>query len=320
MSTNKVIWTIREITEILRQRQLNKFDVNMGVSGKRGNGKSTIIFKVFNSFKKQGFIERKHQVYAQKDVINLLAMQQFGYCWDDEAINSGYKRDFQNTGQKNLIKIITNYRDNHNIYASAIPFFYSLDKDLRDLIFLHLHVVERGVAVVFLPLADQIHTQDQWDTKNNIKIEEQENKRIQKNPSLSFRYQRFSTFAGYIYFGPMSKKQEDNYKKIKKEKRSKSFKESGVITGDEEVPFIQRVYDLLMQSKLTKDGLIQACIIEGEKYSNVMIKLNGILKDKGESKTAAQLFRTEEILPLKAKGQINQLVPGFVTEESLSLV
>src|SRR4030042_2467296 len=130
---------------------------------------STIISKIFNSFKKEGFNQRKHQVYARKDVINLLACQQFGYCWDDEAINSGYKRDFQNKGQKDLIKIITNYRDNHNIYASALPFFYSLDKDLRDLIFLHLHVIERGVAVLFLPLSDQIHTQDQWDTKNNIK-------------------------------------------------------------------------------------------------------------------------------------------------------
>lgn len=317
MSTNKIIWTIREITEILRQRQLNKFDVNMGISGKRGNGKSTLAFKIFNSFKKQGFNERKHQVYAQKDVINLLAMQQFGYCWDDEAINSGYKRDFQNTGQKNLIKIITNYRDNHNIYASALPFFYSLDKDLRDLIFVHFHVIERGVAVIFLPLADQIHTQDQWDTKNNIKIEEQENKRIQKNPLLTFRYQRFSTFAGYVYFGPMSKKQEDFYKKIKKEKRSKSFKESGVITGDEEVPFLQRVYDLLIQGKLSKDGLIQACIIEGDKYSNILIRLNEALKNKGETRTASQLFRTEEILPQRAKSQINQLVPGFVSEETL---
>jgi hypothetical protein len=317
MSTNKIIWTIREIIEILKKRQLNKFDVNIGVSGKRGNGKSTIIFKIFNSFKKQGFIERKHQVYAQKDVINLLAMQQFSYCWDDEAINSGYKRDFQNIGQKNLIKIITNYRDNHNIYASALPFFYSLDKDLRDLIFLHLHVIERGVAVLFLPLADQVHTQDQWDTKNNIKIEEQENKRIQKNPLLSFRYQRFSTFAGYVYFGPMSKKQEELYKKIKKEKRSKSFKESGVITEEETLPFLQRVYNLLIQGKLTKDGLIQACIIEGEKYSTILTALNKTLKDKGETKGPSELFRTEEILSQRAKSQINQLVPGFVNEETL---
>ena len=41
MATHKVIWTIKELTEVMRERQLNKFDCDFGVSGKRGDGKIT---------------------------------------------------------------------------------------------------------------------------------------------------------------------------------------------------------------------------------------------------------------------------------------
>ena len=225
-SKANVIWSLRELTETLRARQLNKFDVNLGVSGKRGTGKSTIIWKIFNSFKRFGFLQKKHQVYQREDVIDLLQNQTFSFCWDDEAINSGYKRDFQQKAQNDLIKIVTNYRDNFNIYASALPFFYTLDKGLRELIFCHIHVIERGFAVILMPLEDSIHSQDQWDTDANIKIEKRENKRIDRNPSLKFRYHKLTTFAGYIYFGDMTPKQRRIYESIKKQKRGEALNQN----------------------------------------------------------------------------------------------
>lgn len=303
-SKTKVIWTLKEFTEVLRKRQLNKFDCNIGVSGKRGDGKSTFLFKVFNSFKKDGFTPDKHQVYEQKDVISLLAQQQFSFCWDDEAINSGYKRDFQNAGQKNLIKVVTNYRDNFNIYASALPFFYSLDKDLRELIFVHVHIIERGVAVILLPLTDQIHSSDPWDTKANIKIEAQEYARMKKTPGLTFRYHRFTTFAGYIYFGPMTDKQERRYKILKHKKRHKSF---GLEVKEDQKDFKNRCYDLLINGKLTNDGLMQACQLEGRKYTSILTELNRMLKNNGESKTVKDFYRTTAI-----NGVHNNLKGGII--------
>ena len=304
----KVIWTLKELTQTLRKRQLNKYDVNIGVSGKRGDGKSTFLFKLFNSFKKDGFIQEKHQVYEQKDVIGLLAKQMFGYCWDDEAINSGYKRDFQKTGQKTLVKVVTNYRDNFNIYASALPFFYSLDKDLRELIFMHVHIIARGVAVILLPLTDQIHASDPWDTKANIKIEEKEYKRMKQTLGATFRYHKFTTFAGFIYFGPMTKKQEVYYKSIKQKKRHKSF---GLDEEEGQQDFKNRCYNLLMDGKLTKDGLIQACLLEDRKYTSMLTELNRMLKNKGETKTVKDFYRTTAIHGVhnNLKGGIIDIVP-----------
>lgn len=314
-SKSSVVWSIKELTGEMRKRQLNKFDVNFGVSGKRGNGKSTVIFKIFRTWRKEGFRQKKHQVYSQDDVIELLSTQEFGFCWDDEAINSGYKRDFQKTGQKILIKIITNYRDNFNVYASALPFFYSLDKDLRELLFMHIHVIERGVAVILMPLEDQIHESDPWDTKYNQKIEAQENKRIQENPKLKFRYDRFSTFAGYLFFGPMTKKQEAFYKAIKKKKRSSEFQDS-IKKKDDNRDLGQKLYSLLMEGKLSKEGIEQACLLHGKKYTSMCQELNRMIKNSGDKETLMKKLekyaqsRQKEVNN-KVLGSINDLVPSL---------
>ena len=308
MSSSKVIWSIKEFCEVLRKRQLNKFDCNMGVSGRRGDGKSTFLFKIFNSFKEDGFNIEKHMEYSQQAVTSLLANQRFGFCWDDEAINSGYKRDFQGAGQKILIKVVTNYRDNYNIYASALPFFYSLDKDLRELIFVHVHIIERGVGVLLLPLDNQIHASDPWDTKTNIKIEERESRRIKRNPNLPFRYHKLTTFAGYIYFGPMTNKQEKKYKGIKATKRSKNF---GLENESEKLDFKERCYKLLIAGKLSNNGLLEACLLEDRKYTSMTAELNRMLKNNGETKTAKDFFKTtsKKELHSKLKGAISDLVP-----------
>lgn len=308
---SEVLWSIKELIRSLRERQLNKFDVVIGVSGRRGNGKSTAIFKLLNSFKKEGFNQEKHQVYKRDDVMRLLATQKFGFCWDDEAINSGYKRDFQNAGQKELIKMITNYRDNYNMLASALPFFYSLDRDLRELVFVHIHIIERGLAVILMPLDDQIHSADPWDTKANIKIEEQENRRTQKNPDNKFRYHRLTTFAGYLLFGDMTPKQRRKYEEIKQRKRGEVFKVEGF--QDDGKNFMDKVYKILLEGKLTKDGIIQMCFIEGKKYSSVTSILNRMLTDNGETKTVKDFLQqpSNKVFHSKTNGEILNIIPDL---------
>lgn len=309
-SKSNVIWTLKELTICIRKRQLNKYDANIGVSGKRGDGKSTLLFKVFNSFKNSGFKQEKHQEYSREKIINLLANQKFSFCWDDEAINSGYKRDFQVKAQKDMIKIITNYRDNFNIIGSAIPFFYSLDKDLRELIYLHIHIIERGLAVLLMPLESSVHATDPWDTKTNIKIEQQENQRLKRNPNVKFRYHRFTTFAGYLYFGPMTPKQERKYLEIKGRKRALALNIEGV---EEVLDFNQKIYKALMEGKVTQEALQSMCLIEGKKYSSVTTMLNIMLRDNGVGKTVKDFLIKKPTNNVNSnhKGQINDLLPDL---------
>ncbi|KKL77848.1 hypothetical protein LCGC14_2030760 [marine sediment metagenome] len=309
-SKASIVWSLKEFAEVLKQRQANEYDVNIGVSGKRGEGKSTLICKLL--YRLKGFRPWKHQVYAREEVIKLLKDQMFGFCWDDEAINSGYKRDFMHKGQQVLIKLITNFRDNFNIYTSAIPFFYSLDKDLRELIVIHIHVIERGFAVVLMQLEDNLHQTDPWDTRNNLKKEEKWQKKKAENPNFKFPYHNLSTFIGYLKFGDLTPKQKDLYKEIKKKKRAEAFKTDEEIAKEKEENIRDRIFKQMFDGKLSKEGLQQFCLIEGKKYSSMVAYLNARLNDIGEKKTL-RLFLDpshKEIRIEKTREQLQELIPS----------
>ncbi len=306
-----ITWTTKDIVEIIEDRQDNEFDGNMAVSGERGNGKSTVINKIFYRFK--AFRPWKHQVYNRENVISLLKYQFRSLCWDDEAINTGYKRDFQNKGQQELIKIITAYRDNYNIFASAIPNFFSLDKDLRDLYFIHLHVIERGIAVVHMPLQGRLYSLDRWDSKYNAKIEDSWSKKMQKDPNFRPPYHRLTTFRGYLFFSDMTEKQKELYKEIKRTKRSESFLVNGEGSKSKEVSILEKLYSLLIEKKLTNEGIRQTCLLEGKKYSSVSASLNRMLKDNGETRTVKDFLRTTDNKAFhnSVQDEIKNILPDF---------
>lgn len=306
-----VTWTIKDIVDILKDRQKNEFDGNIAVSGDRGNGKSTIINKIFYRIK--GFDPWKHQVYNRENIINLLKFQQYSLCWDDEAINSGYKRDFQNKGQQELIKIITAYRDNYNVYASAIPNFFSLDKDLRDLYFIHIHVIERGIAVLHMPLQGRLYSQDRWDAKYNAKVESLWGKRMQKDPNFKPPFHKLTTFRGYLFFGDVTDKQKKLYKEIKKVKRNESFLTEGENNKIKEVSFLDKLYTLLIEKKLTNEGIMQMCLLEGKKHSSITSSLNRILKDKGETQTVKDFLQqtNNKDFHNNIEAEINNILPSL---------
>lgn len=306
-----IIWSIKDIADICKTRINNNFDAYLVISGDRGNGKSTLLSKIFYRFPK--FNPRKHQVYTREKIINLLKYFQKRFCFDDEAINSGYKRDFYQHGQKEMIKIITNYRDNFNIMGSAVPNFFSLDKDLRDLVFLHIHVISRGVAVIHLPLQARLYSQDRWDSKNNEKIERSWTRRLKKNPNYHIPFHKLSTFAGYLYFNDLTEKQKKLYLEVKKDGRAEEHEKD----LDVEKTFVQKVYDLVIEKKITKEGLAQMCLLEGKKYSVVSSTLNIMLKDnniKGSLK--GFLLTDQERLNINVQGGIKDLIPDLPFEST----
>lgn len=299
-----ITWSIKDIAKIINGRQENEYDANLAVCGDRGDGKSTVLSKILYRFEQ--FNPWKHQVYNRDDVINLLTTQKKGICFDDEAINSGYKREFMTKGQQNLIKILTAYRDNFNIFGSALPNFFTLDKDLRELYFILLHVIERGTAVVHMPLQGRLYSQDRWDAKNNARIEESWSKKISKDPTFKIPYHKLSTFRGYLFFEKLTPNQENLYKKVKKTKRAQSFED---VDPKKEPPFLDKLYAQLIQHKLTKEGLTQSCWIEGKKYSSILAQLNQRLRDAGEAKTVRDFLGKG--VHSKINDQIKSLIPNF---------
>lgn len=308
---SRVKWNLKDIVGLIKLRQGNKFDANLVVSGDRGNGKSTCIAKLLYLTKQ--YNPRKHQVYSREEVIKLLSTQKLGICFDDEAINSGYKRDFQNKGQQELIKIVTAYRDNFNVYCSAIPNFFNLDKDLRDLVFIHIHVIERGLGVLHMPLQGRLYSMDKWDTRNNAKLEDKWNKKRGINPNFKVPYHQLSTFRGYVYFDDLTPKQRELYEQIKVEKRQESFNK--YIEKSEEGDFYDKVSKLIIEKKISKEGLIQMCMLDKRDYKNTLARLNRKVKQlTGDDSRSvndylfnAELIKEKEIIE-KNKNDVLSLI------------
>lgn len=297
------VFTIKDIVNIAKERRENKFDFNIAVTGARGNGKSTCIGKIF--FRLDGFDPWKHIIYNREDAIKLLSEQKYGLCWDDEAINSGYKREFQNKGQQEMIKFITAYRDNFNIFASAIPNFFSLDKDLRDLFFMHIFVKSRGIAHVHMPIQGRVYSVDKWDAANNAKIEAKWTQRMRSDHDFKPPYHKLTTFRGYLFFGDLTKNQKKIYEKVKFEKRKVSFEN---FDEPKQVKFIDKMYNAVISGEIDQEFLLKACLIEGEKFSSIQRRLNMMLKDNGKGTLLQEIGKTPTKLSKEESMENNKVL------------
>lgn len=309
----KLIWSIKDLVEICKGRQNNKFDVVIAVSGARGNGKSTFLYKLFSRF--DVFRPWKHIVYSRNDVMALIEGSQYECILDDEAIRTGYKRNFYDSDQKLLIQILNMYRDNFNIYGLAIPNFYSLDKDLRDLVKIHIHVIERGLAVLHLPNTENLYSDDMWDVSYNRKIESKWSKNKLKKPGFSPPYQKLSTFRGYVEFGDLTPNQRILYEKIKKTKRKVIYDREMKKDDNPEETIQNKIMERLLEKKLTKETLLEICLVNGLRYRSVRDQLNRTLTERGKDERVADLLQEQSTF-------VHNNVKGLnnISEEKLKVI
>ena len=173
---------------------------------------------------------------------------------------------------------------------------------------MHFHVIARGVAIVHTPIKSLLYSQDKWDTRNNQKVEMSWTSKQITDPNFTPKYNRLSTFRGFLYFGDMTPKQKKTYLEVKQDKRKDAFETE----TDKETTFYDRIYKLLIEGKIGRDQLIDYCQLEGRKYSTVQSTLNMMLTDNGVKETLTTFFR-ENIEASKkisySKDQINDFVP-----------
>ena len=296
----RVVWSIGDLIEIAQERQKNKFDMIIVVSGARGNSKSSFFFKFFSRIK--GFKPWKHQVYSRNDVMRLLEGGKFGCIFDDEAIRTGYKRNFFDQDQKLLIQMINMYRDNFNIYGLAVPNFYNLDKDLRDLCKIHIHMIERGFGVVHVPSEGSLYSEDKWDIKQNKRTEDKWARAKMKNPNYKPKYNRLTTFRGYLKFSDLTPKQRELYEDIKVTKRKAVYEEE-MKKEEEGGGFYDRLIIRIKSGEINRKTLQEVCLANGLKLSAVQNFLNTKFRDDGVKERLSDYFNKAEknITPTKSQ-------------------
>lgn len=308
-----IIFNIKDLIEMINKRQKNKFDVNLAITGARGNSKSSFAFKVLSRFPQ--FDPWKHQVYSRIDVIKLLESEKFGLIFDDEAIQSSYKRDFQSKEQQDLIKMITMYRDNFNVYVCCIPFFYSLDKDLRNLIKIHINMIERGLGVLHIAHEGVLYSDDPWNVKYNAKIEEKWIKNKMANPNFKPPYHKLTTFKGYIKFNDLTTQQRQLYEDVKKTKRKELYEKEQDKENKEGVNIYDNLYTKLKNGDIDKDWVEKYCLIQGMKVTNCITNLGKRARDDGTTLTDIykisknlNAIKTKEVMTVKQGFKVSDLI------------
>lgn len=278
-------WSIKDLFEIAKERQNNKLDFIICWSGKRGSGKSTGSYRFCSKFKI--FKPKKHIVYDRKQLMQNLELMKYGVIMDDEAIRTGYKRNFFDSEQKLFVQLLNMYRDHFNIYSLCIPNFYSLDKDLRDLIKVHIQVIRRGVAAIHIPNDDSLYSEDKWDIKINQRIEENYMKRKLKNPTLKMPYHKLTTFRGYIRYSALPTRIEEKYLKIKEENRKKIYQEELIEMNPEnkkEKSIYENLTDLILKEQISTEDLIKYSEINSLNYNKFRSNLRNHLSRRQNAK------------------------------------
>jgi len=97
-----------------------------------------------------------------------------------------------------------------------------VDKELTKLISIHLQVIERGLAVIHMPIRNRIFSDDIWDVDINKKLENFWSKKRRENPNYQPKYWQYTTFAGFLPFEKLSEKQEEEYEALKEAGRNES--------------------------------------------------------------------------------------------------
>jgi hypothetical protein len=278
-----IVFSIKDLVEIINKRQANKFDLIIAITGARGNSKSTFLFKLFSRFKK--FDPWKQIVYSRNEVIKLLESEKFGLIFDDEGIQSNYKREFQSHDQQQLIKMLTMYRNNFNIYGVCIPYFYSLDKDLRNLVKVHINMIERGLGVVHVAHDGVLYSDDPWNVAYNKKIEENWIKKKQFNPNFKPPYHKLTTFKGYIKFNDITPEQRNLYEEIKLTKRKEIYDKEQDDKEQEGINIYDNLYAKLKSGEIDKEWIEKFCLVQGLKVTNCITNLGKRARDDGTNLT-----------------------------------
>jgi len=289
MAYKPVIWSIKELAEMIKAGILNRFDAFVLITGATGTGKSSLAIKVLNKF--PDFKLKDKLVYKRDKLIHLIKDFKNSYAFADELISIGNKRKFYDIEQIQLIEVLTKHRSNYNILVACLPIFFSADKELLKLVSLHIQVVERGLAIIHMPIRNRIFSDDIWDVKINQKQENYWSKMRRKNPNYKPQYWRYTTFVGFLPFNKLTDKQEEEYEMLKEQGRN----ESSSIDDDKlKEGFYDKVLKILRERKLDEQGLLQLCLFEGKKLSSVKVSLSRMLKDTGNKETLKDLLKNTD--------------------------
>ena len=223
-------------------------DVNLGVSGMTGEGKSTFLTHVFRDYAKisgtyWGF---DRMTWSRKEMLEWIdgknRLKQYSGILADELFLMFYRRNWSDVDQIDAIGLFNMCRDRHLLIGGNIPQFSDLDGAFQSRIRFYCYIPKRGVAWIFKQETNPFMN-DPWNTRNNMKIV-----RKYGNPY------KCRNFLFQINFGDWTPEEKAEYLEIRNVKRKIGLKEQAEKKDKKET---------YRDIKLVRNSLILKCLEKG---------------------------------------------------------
>jgi len=305
-------WSMKKMIWMITKTLQNKMDCFIVIEGNRGLGKSTLALHlargVAREMKKQGspdykFNWRNSLIYSKKET------KHFWNKWKssgiaDEMINVTFNRDFYDTHQKDIIKMINMNRDHCNLFIACVPSFQTLDAQIKNLCKMRFTVVRRGLSIIHQKL-NSIYLKDKWDQQTNEKIERSWMIKGIKKP----QYSRLTTYRGYMNFPKLTDAQEEKYQEIKDLKRNLIARdEMGIQEEDEKKNDPVNIMIALLKEGKVKNGTFVDgfALANGFKPTSFKGKITGRLRENNEDSQLMNYYWDRKVVKeRKAKGMFS---------------
>jgi len=278
-------WSVVRLCKMIVRMLENDFDCIIMIEGNRGLGKSTLGYKILSGIHKiHRFNPWRDLLYTRKEIIDAFNKRWKSGFIADEMINVSFNRDHYSEDQKKLIKIVNMNRDHCNCFIACVPQFSVLDSQVKNLCKIRITVLRRGFAIIHTP-NKTIFSSDKWDTALNEKIE----KTWLKHHIFKPKYSKLTTFRGIIKFNKLTEKQEEEYKRIKREKRNQiMLDDEGQVDLSDPT---DKILQMLEEKKLTnREDFDKICFIMNLKPLNVMQNIRNRLRQKGDRRGFKEWF------------------------------
>ena len=228
MLSNKYVKKLNDFALLLNKLLLSDRDVNLGISGFTGEGKSTFLIQLFKEYCKLKGIkwDYNYMTWSRKELLTWVdgkknkegviegQLPEYSPIALDELFLLFYKRNWYDEGQIDSIATLNMCRDRHLLIGGNVPNFWDLDGAFTSRIRFYIYIVGRGVAWVF-EQENNPFSQDAWNKTLNKKLF-----RKMGNPY------GLPNFLMEIHYPDLSPQEKKKYLSIRNKKRVMAIDQS----------------------------------------------------------------------------------------------